>query len=99
MTGTRHESHRTKDHQEIRRWVESRGGKPAAVKGTGGDEDPGILRVDFPGYGDESSLEAISWDEFFQKFDESRLDFLYQDRTKGGELSRFFKFVRSDQVH
>jgi len=26
----------TTDHDEIRRWVEARGGKPATVKGTGG---------------------------------------------------------------
>ena len=42
------ESHTTTDHDEIRKWVESNKGKPAGVKDTGGGDDPGILRIDFP---------------------------------------------------
>ncbi|MEW6296897.1 MAG: hypothetical protein AB1671_04050 [Thermodesulfobacteriota bacterium] len=83
----------TTDHEEIRRWVEARGGRAATVKGTGVDEQAGVLRVDFPGYGGERSLEAISWEEFFAKFEEKQLAFLYQDETKGGQESRFFEFV------
>lgn len=86
------ESQTTTDHGTIRQWVETRGGKPAAVKGTG-NGDPGILRIEFPGYGDDSDLEAISWEEFFDKFEQNDLAFLYQDETKEGQTSRFFKFV------
>ena len=82
----------TTDHGKIRQWVEERGGRPASVKGTGKGE-PGVLRIDFPGYGDDSKLEELSWDEFFDKFEESELAFLHQDKTAGGETSRFFKFV------
>jgi len=74
--------------------VEERGGSPATVRGTGrGGEEAGLLRIDFPGYSGAKSLEHISWDEFFQKFDESNIEFLHQDKTKGGKISRFFKFV------
>ncbi len=85
------ESKTTTDHDEIRRWVESHGGKPAAVTETGSGSDPGILRINFddPGGDDDDRLEEISWDEFFRAFDENELVFLYQD---GGE-SRFNKFV------
>jgi hypothetical protein len=38
----------TTDHHQIRKWVESRGGKPAAVKATHRGKDPGIIRVIFP---------------------------------------------------
>jgi hypothetical protein len=86
------ESKTTTDHDEIRRWVQERGGKPASVKGTGGEE-PGVLRIDFPGRGDEDSLEEISWEEFFDKFEKEKLAFLYQDRTEDGSESRFFKLV------
>ncbi|HJU03954.1 MAG TPA: hypothetical protein VJ692_02300, partial [Nitrospiraceae bacterium] len=58
------------------------------VKNTAkGEEEAGILRIDFPGYSGEGSLETISWDDFFKKFDEAGLTFLYQDKTKdrGGE--------------
>jgi hypothetical protein len=81
------------DHDEIREWVEERGGSPARVKGTGGDGDVGMLRIDFPGYSGEGSLEHISWDEFFQKFDESGLALLVQDETASGERSNFNKIV------
>ena len=78
----------TTDHDEIRRWVEERGGHPAKVR-TGGEG--GILRIDF---GDpDPNLERISWEEFFRIFEENNLAFLYQDKTESGGISRFNKFV------
>ncbi|MBV9531255.1 MAG: hypothetical protein JO283_09335 [Bradyrhizobium sp.] len=86
------ESHTTTDHDIIRRWADDRQGRPATVKATEEEGHAGILRIDF-GPKDEG-LDPIGWDEFFRKFDESELAFLYQDRTKDGKLSRFHKFVR-----
>ena len=77
----------TTDHATIRRWAEARGGRPARVKGTGGGDDPGLLRLDF---GEpEPELEAIGWEEFFHKFDASNLALLYQDEPD----SRFNKLI------
>jgi len=73
------------DHDDIRRWAEERGGKPTRVKG--------VIRIDFPGYAGEGKLEAIDWDDWFEKFDDSRLSIIVQDRTAGGQLSRFNKLV------
>ncbi len=84
---------KTTSHEEIRKWVEDRGGHPATVKTTAQNEPAGILRIDFPGYSGEESLEEISWDEFFDKFEESSLAFLHQDRTHDGKVSRFCKFI------
>jgi hypothetical protein len=92
QTGT--QTRTTTDHEEIRRWVEAHGGKPATVKGTGSDGEPGVLRIDFPGGAGEDRLEHISWDEWFKKFDENNLAFLYQERKADGEDSTFFKFVK-----
>ena len=36
------------DHDEIQSWAEERGAKPAAVRNTSGDDEPGIIRLDFP---------------------------------------------------
>ncbi|WP_342642142.1 hypothetical protein [Rhodoligotrophos ferricapiens] len=80
----------TTNHDEIRQWAEKHGGRPAHVKRTGGKEDPGILRLDF-GERDEQ-LEEISWDEFFEKFEDNKLALLYQDQGD----SRFNKLVRRD---
>lgn len=84
-----YEAKRTRDHDTIRRWAEARGGHPAVVEGTE------ILRIDFdePG-GQDENLRRISWDEFFRIFDSRDIEFLYQERTHDGKVSRFKKFVR-----
>jgi hypothetical protein len=87
----------TTEHEIIRKWVEERGGRPATVKGTG-DGEPGILRIDYPGRGDDDALQELSWDEFFEKFDSENLAFLYQEQTADGEESRFSKFVSRDNA-
>jgi len=87
------EAERTTDHETIRRWTEERGGHPATVASTAEKGEAGILRIDFPGYSGEESLSEISWEEFFDKFEESQLAFLYQEKTADGELSRFNKLV------
>lgn len=77
----------TTDHATIRRWAEARDGRPARVKGTGGPDDAGLLRLDF---GEpEEALEAISWEEFFDTFDASELALLYEDEPD----SRFNKLI------
>ena len=85
------ESHTTTDHNKIRKWVEERDGVPTTVKETAEDGHAGILRIDFGPR--EKRLQEIGWDEFFEKFDEARLAFLYQDKTQDGKISRFHKFV------
>jgi len=84
----------TTDHSEIKKWAEERGAKPASVKGTGGN-DIGVLRLMFPGYGAKKSqsLKEISWDEFFKKFNENHLAFIYQEETSSGVKSNFNKFI------
>ncbi|MCA1940996.1 MAG: hypothetical protein LDL26_08365 [Caenispirillum bisanense] len=91
-------SHVTTDHDTIRKWAESRNGKPAAVEETHHGKDAGILRILFTEEADRGGLEEVSWDEFFRTFDDRNLAFLYQDATKGGgEPSRFHKFVDRDK--
>ena len=86
----------TTDHEEIRRWVEEHGGRPVTVRGTGNGDDAGVLRIDFPGGSGTDSLEPISWDEWFEKFDENGLALLYQEEKASGEDSTFFKLVSRD---
>lgn len=82
----------TTDHDTIRHWAEQRGAVPATVEGTErGSEEAGLLRLEFRN-GD--NLEPVDWDAFFDKFEKSHLAFLYQDKTAGGKISRFHKFVR-----
>jgi hypothetical protein len=84
-----YEATRTRNHETIRNWAEARGGHPAVVEGTE------ILRIDFddPDESADQNLRRISWDEFFRIFDSRDLEFLYQERTHDGKVSRFNKFV------
>jgi hypothetical protein len=87
-------SETTTDHDEIRRWVEEHGGSPATVKGTEGGDEAGVLRIDFPGGTGSDRLEHIDWDQWFEKFEDSGLAFLYQQQKASGEDSTFFRLVR-----
>lgn len=88
----------TSDHQFIRQWAEERGGHPARVKGAGGHEDAGMIRIDFPGYSGEGSLEPISWEKFFEKFEEKQLAMVFEDVPPGDEKARFNKLVSREQA-
>lgn len=98
--GSQHLSRTTTDHETIRRWAEERGGKPACVQGTGGRGDTGMIRLEFPSapQSNDDSLQEISWDEFFEKFDESNLALVYQDRTSDGQKSNFNKLVSRERA-
>jgi len=82
----------TTDQEEIRNWIEARGGQPARVKGTN------LLRIDYPGFSGADTLEPLAWQEFFEVFEENNLAFIYQEQTKDGGESRFSKFVDRDSV-
>lgn len=93
-----HEAKKTTDHDKIRHWAEERGGHPATVAATATDDEAGILRIDFPDYSGEETLETISWEEFFDKFDDKHLVFLYQEETEEGEQSRFSKLISRESA-
>ena len=83
----------TTDHDEIRQWAEERGARPACVRGTGGDDDVGMIRLDFPGFSGGESLEEVSWDDWFRSFDENGLALLHQQTTADGQKSNFNKLI------
>ncbi|MEM8505894.1 MAG: hypothetical protein AAF716_22410 [Cyanobacteria bacterium P01_D01_bin.1] len=85
-------SQKTTDHDKIKSWVEERSGHPATVSDTKSDGEPGMIRIEFP-QGDSDGLEKISWEDFFDKFEESNLAFLYQEEASDGDRSRFCKLV------
>jgi hypothetical protein len=82
----------TTDHDEIREWVEARQGRPSIIRSPG---KGGVLRVDFQEA--EEEFEEISWEEFFEIFDDSGLAFLHQEKTADGKTSRFNKFVSRNE--
>jgi hypothetical protein len=70
----------TTEHDTIRKWAESHGGKPAAVRRTHQGGDVGIIRLMFPEapLSEHDSLDEITWDEFFKEFEQRQLALLYE---------------------
>lgn len=101
-------SNTTTDHETIRRWAESRGGRPVAARGTASTGSPGrafpclnhplgpqphVLDIDLAGAPPDERLEPIPWDVFFERFEERRLAFLYREEQDDGTESTFFRLV------
>ncbi len=66
----------TADHAEIRRWVEEHGGYPGLVEAADGRDR---LAIAFEGDYDR----AVSWDEFFERFDRESLALAYDPDGNG----------------
>jgi hypothetical protein len=67
--------------EESRQCVDEHGATPAPEQEPGSNTHAGLIRFDFPGHIGEQSLEAIGWEEWFEKFKESNLAPLVQDET------------------
>ncbi|MCB8837709.1 hypothetical protein [Aurantimonas sp. VKM B-3413] len=77
------------DHDEIRSFAEKTGGKPSLVADTeNSGKGPGVLRFDHGR--DNDGLEEISWDRFFEIFEEQELALMLDD---SGDNPNFNKFV------
>lgn len=92
------ESGRTKtttDHDTIRNWVEERGSTAAQMTGSSSD-GPESLAIT-PRDAEKNSVEEISWDEFFEIFEEGNLAFVYQTDRDDPSEQWFCKFVDREQ--
>jgi hypothetical protein len=78
----------TTDHDEIRKWADAKGGKPAAVKRTHADEDVGIIRIMFPDApnSEHGDLVEISWEEFFDEFEQKKLALIHEKDSMFSKL-------------
>ena len=78
----------TTDRATIRQWADGHGGRPAAVTSTHKGGDTGIIRIMFPDSprSDHESLTEISWDEFFEEFEQRRLALLYDPKGMFSKL-------------
>jgi hypothetical protein len=74
---------------------------PAEVSSTAKGKQTGILRFAFPkarNHKDEN-LNEISWEEFFEKFDQNGLELIYQEKTSDGARSNFNKLIYPEDEH
>ncbi len=92
--GSETRSRITADHDEIRSWVEDRGGTPVRARPSGAPEELGVPEIDFlHGRGDRS-LEPVDWDQWFEMFDMYELAVLFRDGEGEGWEHASVEFVR-----
>jgi hypothetical protein len=84
----------TRDHDVIMPWAEERGAQPVTVQRKAGSIR--TLRFDFPGYGGQS-LQPISWNDWLRVFDDRKLAFIYQEQTRDGRQSNFWRLDSPDR--
>ncbi|HEY8400603.1 MAG TPA: hypothetical protein VIK89_05040 [Cytophagaceae bacterium] len=84
----------TSDHNKIKQWAEERNARPACYKCSNGNS---LLMFCFPGE-TEMAVAKLSWEDFFKKFEELNLAFLYQERNIHGKKSRFNSFISKEAI-
>jgi hypothetical protein len=65
----------TTDHQEIRQWVEARGGTPTARRGVGTADASTELGIDFSPNPVDDGIKHVSWADWFAQFEHADLAF------------------------
>lgn len=88
MSKAKSAMHTTTNHDEIRQYVEARGGTPAFVG------DTGSLLIVYPGSAGGATSEQMTWDQFFKAFEANNLAMTYQAETAEGKPSNVLKFVQ-----
>ena len=58
-----------------------------------------MIRIEFPGApgSRDDKLQEITWEEFFEKFDDGDLALIIQEKTAGGQKSNFNKLVKRER--
>ncbi len=85
----------TRNHEVIRQWADERQAVPTTVESTERNGRAGVLRLDFPGYGG-NELGELTWDEWFETFDERNLIFVFQEHKADGSVSNFFRLTNPE---
>lgn len=88
---TEREWYVAQDRETIIEWAEERSANAARVIGIHPDvEDPqteiteGALRLQFLGYASEEALEPITWDAFFEIFEQEGYTFYFREIDEDG---------------
>lgn len=84
-------THLTSDHEFIKCWAMERNGRPVTIQSSTRESlNQPEVRILFPDYNTEKyTINHLSWDEFFERFERSHLALLYQERSWTGGESRF----------
>ena len=67
----------TTDHAKIKTWTEDRNGTPAVVGETSNNGDSEVIRIHFENKTENTGLNKISWEEWFDQFEKNNLALLH----------------------
>jgi hypothetical protein len=84
----------TTDHDEIRRWVESIGGRPVQVRLSSSTGPVGVPAIDVPGRTTAGAVEPVSWDDWFAEFDRAGLALLYEQAPAPDDPNPYNKLIQ-----
>lgn len=83
------------DHEIIKQWAISRHGSPQAIDEPISTGDKVGIRINFPGTKDESydileRVRDITWDEFFEIFEQNKLGVIFKEGDHNHAYEYFF---------
>ena len=82
----------TTDPSLIKKWAEARRATPAVIRKFTSDGMEMVLSFLFPDINIDEVVTRLSWEEFFEKFNQQRLVFVYEDSDRNQKASRYFTF-------
>jgi len=83
----------TTNFSKVKEWIERHSGFPAIVKGLSADEYDRSDMIEVAFDPDNPELERVSWEEFFDWFEEEHLALRYETKEEGQPE---FEFVDRD---
>ena len=82
----------TTDPSLIKKLAEARRASPAIIRKVTNDGIEMVLSFLFPDIKIDEVATRLTWEEFFEKFDQQRLVFVYDDSERSQNASRYFTF-------
>jgi hypothetical protein len=83
----------TTDRKVIEKWIKSRNGWPAIKRQITSNGVEVILSIVFPDSEAVDIIRMLSWDEFFEKFNQQKLVFVYEENGYKINSSHSYAFV------
>lgn len=89
--------HTTTNHQEIQSWVLAQQGIPAQTTTGGTNSNGALLCIRFPGTAEQTTVKAISWEEWFRLFESKQLAFAYATGEERDRSPQSYQIVSRQQ--
>lgn len=89
-------------HAEIQTWAERYRGRPEIIDDQRAGSDRVGIRIHFPGQFDEAISprvrRRVTWEEFFEKFDQLEYAFIYYDPPGKTHPSDAYQFIKRERM-